>query len=159
MSQTQAPKSFDKKLKNAELKFAKILNKIESVKLNNYYLAKLQVPAKKDSSLSKKKLFYFYAFGLLMLIVVAKWIYNEWPSNGVSLSFLSDWRDAKESLCMYVCEFVLLWRFRDQPSRPILMIFHVTLFVVILLSFHTFVRTSHMRNAELLVWVSIRDKT
>lgn len=74
-------KACEKKIKTAELKLNKILNKIDSLKLNNYFISSLDLPNNKLLI----NLFYLN-FGLIKYIalllisfvpVVIWWFYSE----------------------------------------------------------------------------------
>lgn len=83
-------KTCEKKLKLAESKVEKILNRIEAMKLNNSFTSQLAVlkPSKTIFSLNKSKLHVVYAvIAVIVLVFGARWIYREWPSSQVRISF------------------------------------------------------------------------
>lgn len=88
MNTTQV-KTCEKKLKAAELKISKILNKIDSLNLNSSYISKLNVKGKRKISLVflSKSQWFNVSFAIVVfsvLISVVWWAYTEWPSSQVS---------------------------------------------------------------------------
>ncbi|KAG6438494.1 hypothetical protein O3G_MSEX000013 [Manduca sexta] len=77
MTQTTRPKICDKKLKTAELKINKILQKIDSLQLNNSYTSRLEVETGKSVvSVGNIKKFIIVIF-VLFFINFAQWLYFE----------------------------------------------------------------------------------
>ncbi|XP_050343747.1 uncharacterized protein LOC126769164 [Nymphalis io] len=74
-------KNCEKKLKAAELKLNKILNKIDTVKLNNYYISNLHIPGSKSkiNFLTRcvgLKRYIVFAF-LVVSVIGYWWLYSE----------------------------------------------------------------------------------
>lgn len=75
-------KIYDKKYKTAELKIIKILNKIESFKLDNSYTSQINVPTKRynfDVNFLKPKTHFVVVLFIILLcfISVLWWKYND----------------------------------------------------------------------------------
>lgn len=84
------PKVCAKTYKTAELKMMKILNKIDSLKLSNSYIARLDIPKsseKKEKVLGRKTSSYIVLIAVLISAFVfsARWIYTEFLESRVSL--------------------------------------------------------------------------
>ena len=87
MSQAIRSKTCAKTYKTAELKVLKILNKIDSLKLSNSYISRLDIPRN-----SEKKVFgakpagYVWWSAVLIFIglISARWVYTELLGSRVS---------------------------------------------------------------------------
>lgn len=82
MNPPQTSKTCAKTYKTAELKVMKILNKIDSLKLSNSYIARLDIPksnVKKEKVLGRKTSSYIVLIAVLISAFVfsARWIYTE----------------------------------------------------------------------------------
>lgn len=80
MSQASRNKTCDKKFKTAELKVLKILSKIESLKLSNSYISRLDIPGEKREfriHFHGKPKCYFLCFIISILLIGAWRIYSE----------------------------------------------------------------------------------
>lgn len=74
----------------------KILNKIDSLKLSNSYIARLDIPKyseKKEKVLGRKTSSYIVLIAVLISAFVfsARWIYTEFLESRVSMLFYEMW--------------------------------------------------------------------
>lgn len=89
---TQAPrsKSCEKKIKTAEMKMLKIINKIESLKLNSSYISRLEIMENSLITLPVKNKTWFFVFVVvLMFLYYGTGVYNDFTLNKVrQISFM-----------------------------------------------------------------------
>lgn len=79
-------KTCEKKLKTAELKLLKIINKIDNLKLNSSYLARLDIHTTGSNFLDGNRM-WFISFFVIFLILSGQWIFNELNSKVIYLYF------------------------------------------------------------------------
>lgn len=89
---SEQTKVCEKKLKTAELKLNKIINKIDTLKLNNYYISNLNVSANKRWNIhvlngGLKKCLLFCS---IFLLVVGVWWISFDPYTNVSTYYISN---------------------------------------------------------------------
>lgn len=80
------PKLCEKKHRTAELKCLKLISKIELLKLNNSFVAKLELPHKVQMH-SEFKQYFKYIRGaavVALLGIILSWIFNQFYTEKVS---------------------------------------------------------------------------
>lgn len=88
MNQPIRSKTCAKTYKTAELKVLKILNKIDSLKLSNSYISRLDIPRsneKKGFGVSSARCTFLTAGLIFVLMISGRWVYTEVLGSRVSL--------------------------------------------------------------------------